>query len=413
MLSLLAATVAGRPGRRAAARRCSGAVVGFLALNYFFTPPVGTLHRLRAEEPAGPAACSSPSRRRSPRSSTGRRAGPPRPLRARTEAATLGGLSRSVLTGQDTAEAIVERLRETFGQDAVSLLAQGPAGWAVVAVERRTRARPPPTRATPGSRVDDDHVLALCGEPLRASDQRVLEAFAVQTGLVLEYRRLRERDERAAALESRRGHLDRAAAGGLPRPAHAAGDDARLRRRAAVRPASRRDDRLELVARGRRLRPSSSSASSTTCSTCPGCRAGCSTRQLRTRTPRRGAAAGRRRSPARTSYASRSTSRRRWSPPTPACSSGWSPTWSATPCGHAPGIAGAGAGARAPGDGRGHGRRPGPRRPARAAGADVRAVPAARRQRARRPRPRAGRRPRPRPRPSAARSPPRTPPAAG
>ena len=44
-------------------------------------------------------------------------------------------------------------------------------------------------------------MLVLCGGPLRASDQRVLEAFAVQTGLVLEYRRLRERDDRAAALE--------------------------------------------------------------------------------------------------------------------------------------------------------------------------------------------------------------------
>ncbi len=44
-------------------------------------------------------------------------------------------------------------------------------------------------------------MIVLRGSPLRATDQRVLEAFAVQTGLVLEYRRLRERDDRAAALE--------------------------------------------------------------------------------------------------------------------------------------------------------------------------------------------------------------------
>jgi two-component system sensor histidine kinase KdpD len=49
--------------------------------------------------------------------------------------------------------------------------------------------------------VDDEHVLALCGSPLRAGDQRVLEAFGVQTGLVLEYRRLRAREDAAAALE--------------------------------------------------------------------------------------------------------------------------------------------------------------------------------------------------------------------
>jgi two-component system sensor histidine kinase KdpD len=50
-------------------------------------------------------------------------------------------------------------------------------------------------------RVDDDHVIVLRGEPLRAADQRVLDAFAVQTSLVLEYRRLRDQADRALALE--------------------------------------------------------------------------------------------------------------------------------------------------------------------------------------------------------------------
>jgi two-component system sensor histidine kinase KdpD len=176
-----------------------GAVVGFLALNYFFTPPVGTL---TVSEPrnvlalvvfvAVAAAVATVVDRAS------RRAGDA--LRARTEAATMSGLSRSVLTGQDTAEAVVERLRETFAQDAVSLLGRGPVGWVVLASSGS------PCAATPDGgdtrvRVDDGHVLVLCGDPLRATDQRVLEAFAVQAGLVLEYRRLRERDERAANLE--------------------------------------------------------------------------------------------------------------------------------------------------------------------------------------------------------------------
>ncbi len=175
------------------------AVVGFLALNYFFTPPVGTL---TVSEPknllalvvfvAVAAAVATVVNLASRRAADA--------LRARTEAATMSGLSRSVLTGQDTAEAIVDRLRETFGQDAVSLLEQGPSGWTALASSGA------PCAATPDEgdsrvRVDDAHVLALCGEPLRASDQRVLEAFAVQTGLVLEYRRLRERDEQAANLE--------------------------------------------------------------------------------------------------------------------------------------------------------------------------------------------------------------------
>ncbi len=176
-----------------------GAVIGFLTLNYFFTKPVGTL---TVSEPrnllalvvfvAVAAAVATVVDRASRRAADA--------LRARTEAATMSGLSRSVLTGQDTAEAVVERLRETFGQDAVSLLERSWAGWVVLASSGA------PCAATPEEgdsrvRVDDEHVLALCGEPLRATDQRVLEAFAVQTGLVLEYRRLRERDERAADLE--------------------------------------------------------------------------------------------------------------------------------------------------------------------------------------------------------------------
>ncbi len=176
-----------------------GAVVGFLALNYFFTPPLG---KLTVSEPrnvlalvvflAVAAAVATVVDRASRRAADA--------LRARAEAATMSGLSRSVLTGQDTAEAIVERLRETFGQDAVSLLKQGPAGWTVMASSGFPCASTPDEGDT-RVRVDDNHLLALCGEPLRASDQRVLEAFAVQTGLVLEYRRLRERDERAASLE--------------------------------------------------------------------------------------------------------------------------------------------------------------------------------------------------------------------
>ncbi len=198
MLTLLASTVAvALVGGLLPA--LVGAVVGFLVLNYFFTPPVGTF---TVSEPrnvlalavfvAVAAAVATVVDRAS------RRAG--EALRARAEAATMSGLSRSVLTGQDTAEAVVERLRETFGQEAVSLLERGPAGWLVLASSGDPCASTPEEGDT-RVRVDDDHVLALCGEPLRASDQRVLEAFAVQAGLVLEYRRLRERDERAANIE--------------------------------------------------------------------------------------------------------------------------------------------------------------------------------------------------------------------
>ncbi|GAA4691997.1 sensor histidine kinase [Nocardioides conyzicola] len=175
------------------------ALGGFLLMNWFFTPPV---RDLTISDPANLVALlvfvavavgvATVVDRASRRATDA--------VRARTEAATLGALSRSVLTGQDTAEAIVERLREVFGQESVALLARGPAGWTVVADSGTSPACEPDAGDT-RVQVDDDHVLVLCGSPLRATDQRVLEGFAVQTGLVLEYRRLREREERAAALE--------------------------------------------------------------------------------------------------------------------------------------------------------------------------------------------------------------------
>ncbi len=175
------------------------ALGGFLLMNWFFTPPV---RKLTISEPTNLVALlvfvavaigvASVVDRASRRGADA--------VRARTEAATLGALSRSVLTGQDTAEAIVGRLREVFGQEAVSLLARRPGGWTVVASSGTSPATEPDAADT-RVQVDADHVIALRGSALRATDQRVLEGFAVQTGLVLEYRRLREREERAAALE--------------------------------------------------------------------------------------------------------------------------------------------------------------------------------------------------------------------
>jgi len=175
------------------------AVVAFLNLNWWFTPPV---HRFTVAEPHnlamllvflavafGVATVVDRATRRSEEA-----------VRARAEAATMSALSRSVLTGQDTAEAVVERVRETFGQRSVVLLRRTPSGWERLAGAGLGFADTPgqgDTRVL----VDADHVIVLRGAPLRAADHRVLEAFAVQTSLVLEYRRLREHEDRAVALE--------------------------------------------------------------------------------------------------------------------------------------------------------------------------------------------------------------------
>ena len=174
------------------------ALLGFVLMNWFFTPP---FNRLTVAEPenlvallvfvAVAVAVATVVDRASRRAAEA--------LRARAEAATLGALSRSVLTGADTAEAIVVRLRETYAQDSVSLLERTGAGWSVVA--SAGPALPTPEAGDTRVSVDEDHLLVLGGAPLRAGDRRVLEGFAVQTGLVLEYRRLRRREEEAAALE--------------------------------------------------------------------------------------------------------------------------------------------------------------------------------------------------------------------
>ena len=81
-----------------------------------------------------------------------------------------------------------------------STLPFGPVGWTVLASAGTDPASAPDEGDT-RVEVDDSHVIVLCGSVLRATDRRILEGFAVQTGLVLEYRRLRERDLRAATLE--------------------------------------------------------------------------------------------------------------------------------------------------------------------------------------------------------------------
>ena len=121
------------------------------------------------------------------------------------------------------------------GRTPSSLLAQDPAGWAVVARPSGDAAPRTPDEGDTRVAVDDDHVLALCGRA--APGHRPAGAGGAspcRPALVLEYRRLREREDRAAALERPR-RPDRAAAGGLARPAHPAGDDARRGRRAGLR----------------------------------------------------------------------------------------------------------------------------------------------------------------------------------
>jgi two-component system sensor histidine kinase KdpD len=177
------------------------AVIGFVALNYFFTPPTG---RLTIAEPenvlalvvfvlvaVAVASVVDLAARRTAEA-----------FRARAEASALAAVSRSVLSGEDTAQAVVARLRETFNLAAVSLLARDSerGAWQALATDGTDPALDPDAAQTVVT-IDPHRVLALCGRVLPASDRRVLEAFAGQAGLMLEYRRLREQADRTQALQ--------------------------------------------------------------------------------------------------------------------------------------------------------------------------------------------------------------------
>ncbi|MFD5331684.1 DUF4118 domain-containing protein [Cellulosimicrobium cellulans] len=180
------------------------AVVSFLCLNWFFTPPTGLLTVADPENllallvfvlvAAAVASVVDLSARRTVQA-----------YRARAEASTLAALSRSVLSGEDTAEAVVARLAQTFQLRRVALeeraRTDGRAqAWSTIAVADRAVDPGAGDETRTVVSVDDDLRLVLDGRPLPAGDRQVLEAFGAQAGIVLEYRRLREEAARAAVL---------------------------------------------------------------------------------------------------------------------------------------------------------------------------------------------------------------------
>ncbi|MFD1505997.1 DUF4118 domain-containing protein [Georgenia yuyongxinii] len=182
------------------------ALLGFVLLNYFFTPPTGQLLIADSENVlalvvflAVAVAVASVV------DLAGRRT--LQAFRARAEASALAELSRSVL-GDDTAAVLVARLRETFGLAGAALLdaeTEVAAGTSAAGPRWRTLATAgtgvgAPEEADAVVRVDERRVLALTGRVL-ARDRRVLEAFAAQAGALLEHRRLREQAEQARVLE--------------------------------------------------------------------------------------------------------------------------------------------------------------------------------------------------------------------
>ncbi|GAA1714237.1 sensor histidine kinase KdpD [Isoptericola hypogeus] len=182
----------------------AAAVVSFVCLNWFFTPPTGMLTVADPENllalvvfvlvAAAVASVVDLAARRTVQA-----------YRSRAEASTLAALSRSVLSGEDTAQAVVQRLALTFGLDEVRLESRPDdrAPWDTVAHARRPAgaSAAPSTAVTTEARIDDARRLVLVGRALPASDRQAIEAFGSQAAIVLEHRRLREQAASARELE--------------------------------------------------------------------------------------------------------------------------------------------------------------------------------------------------------------------
>ncbi len=176
------------------------AVGGSLLLNYFFAPPLHTFTIAQPENliaivifvVVGVAVASvvDLAARRTHQAA-----------RLQSEAEILSYLAGSVLRGEHSLDALLERVRETFGMEAVSLLERAGEhdAWTCAAgVGNRQCLRP--EDADVEVPVSDNLSLALVGRVLPASDRRVLSAFAAQAVGALDRQRLEDEAARAHKL---------------------------------------------------------------------------------------------------------------------------------------------------------------------------------------------------------------------
>ncbi|MFE6053512.1 ATP-binding protein [Kitasatospora sp. NPDC056446] len=189
------------------------ALVGSSVLNYYFTPP---LHTFTINEPQNIMAVAiftivgisvasvvDLAARRTHQAA-----------RSQTEAQTLSALAGTVLRGAPNGDgvltALMEQVRETFGQESAALLERpDPLGpWVPVA---SAGPRPPerPEEADVDVPVGDSLALVLRGRVLPGADRRLLGAFAAQAAVVLERRRLSR--EAASARREAEGNRIRTA----------------------------------------------------------------------------------------------------------------------------------------------------------------------------------------------------------
>ncbi|MFF8394611.1 ATP-binding protein [Streptomyces sp. NPDC016172] len=179
----------------------ASATAGSLLLNWFFTPPVHTWTIADPENivaiavffavGVSVASVVDLAARRTHQAA-----------RLRAEAEILSFLAGSVLRGETSLEALLERVRETFSMDSVALMERESdvAPWTVTASVGGTRPMTRPEDADVDMPVGDHMTLALSGRVLPAEDRRVLAAFAAQAAVVLDRQRLQHQADQAKEL---------------------------------------------------------------------------------------------------------------------------------------------------------------------------------------------------------------------
>ncbi|GAA3812515.1 hypothetical protein GCM10022206_58660 [Streptomyces chiangmaiensis] len=121
--------------------------------------------------------------------------------RLRAESEILSFLAGNVLRGETSLEALLERVRETFGMESAALLerASDVDPW-TCAGSVGSRPCQSPEDADVDVPAGDHMALALSGRVLPAEDRRVLAAFAAQAAVVLDRQRLQSEADQAKEL---------------------------------------------------------------------------------------------------------------------------------------------------------------------------------------------------------------------
>jgi two-component system sensor histidine kinase KdpD len=178
------------------------AIAGSMLLNYYFTPPI---HKWSIAEAnnwlalgifvAVGLVTSSVVDRAARRSKQA--------ARASAESELLVTAAGSVLRGQQALAAVLDRVREAFGMESVTLLERESgaprspvSGWTPVATSGG-KALARPEDADVDVPVTDSLCLGLRGRALPASDRRILGAFAAYAAAALEQQRLAAEAEAA------------------------------------------------------------------------------------------------------------------------------------------------------------------------------------------------------------------------